>query len=154
MSGISSAFDRYNLANLKGDANVNQALAKTFRDLTNGRTGVTTVTALKDVIIEPSNSAKLNQNQTVIKNLIDVFKGSGARTPNPEYGEIVKSLIEYVNNNTTDNTFDYDITKAKGKLTLKRNKSGNSDEKDSKEMDKQRKSLEKERNEIENKYLK
>ena len=154
MSGISSAFDRYNLANLKGDANVNQALAKTFRDLTNGRTGVTTVTALKDVIIEPSNSAKLNQNQTAIKNLIDIFKGSGARTPNPDYGEIVKSLIEYVNSNTTDNTFDYDTTKAKGKLTLKRNKSGNSDENDPKEMDKQRKSLEKERNEIENKYLK
>ena len=115
MSGISSAFDRYNLANLKGDANVNQALARTFRDLTNGRTGVTTVTALKDIIIEPSNSAKLNQNQTAIKNLIDIFKGSGARTPNPKYGEIVKSLIEYINNNTTDNTLDYDTTKAKGK---------------------------------------
>lgn len=155
MSGISSAFDRYNLANIKGDTNVNQALAKTFRDLTNGRTSVTTVTALKDVIIEPSNSAKLNQNQTAIKNLVDIFKGSGARTPNPEYGEIVKSLIEYVNNNTTDNTFDYDTTKAKGKSGAGGgNDNSESAEIDQKELKQQKKLLQDAKKKIENEKIK
>ena len=155
MSGISSAFDRYNLANLKGDANVNQALAKTFRDLTNGRTGVTTVTALKDVIIEPSNSAKLNQNQTAIKNLVNIFKGSGARTPNPEYGKIVKSLIEYINNNTTDNTLDYDTTKAKGKSgTGGGNENSESAEIDQKELKQQKKLLQDAKKKIESEKIK
>lgn len=155
MSGISSAFDRYNLANIKGDTNVNQALAKTFRDLTNGRTSVTTVTALKDVIIEPSNSAKLNQNQTAIKNLVDIFKGSGARTPNPEYGEIVKSLIEYVNNNTTDNTFDYDTTKTKGKSGAGGgNDNSESAEIDQKELKQQKKLLQDAKKKIENEKIK